>query len=153
MAEVSGEVWFYHLERSTLDQVLPELLDRTLQRGWRARVRIADADQRREIDERLWTWRDNGFLAHGLADKPHAKRQPILLTGDHANLNGSQALFIVDQSDMSLSEEFERCFIIFDGRDEAALSVARGRWKSLKEQGANLAYWKQSDEGRWEKAA
>ena len=153
MAEASGEVWFYHLERSTLDQVLPELLDRTLQRGWRARVRIADADQRREIDERLWTWREDSFLAHGLADEAHAKRQPILLTGDDANLNGSQALFIVDQSDMSLSEEFERCFIIFDGRDETALSVARGRWKTLKEQGANLAYWKQSDEGRWEKAA
>lgn len=153
MAEASGEVWFYHLERSTLHQVLPELLDRTLQRGWRARVRIADADQRQEIDERLWTWREDSFLAHGLADEAHAKRQPILLTGDQANLNGSQALFIVDQSDMSLSEEFERCFIIFDGRDEAALSVARGRWKTLKEQGANLAYWKQSDEGRWEKAA
>ena len=153
MAEASGEVWFYHLERSTLDQVLPELLDRTLQRGWRARVRIADADQRREIDERLWTWREDSFLAHGLADEAHAKRQPILLTGDHVNLNGSQALFIVDQSDMSLSEEFERCFIIFDGRDDAALSTARERWKLLKGQGANLAYWKQSDEGRWEKAA
>lgn len=153
MAEASGEVWFYHLERSTLDQVLPELLDRTLQRGWRARVRIADADQRREIDERLWTWREDSFLAHGLADEAHATRQPILLTGDHANLNGSQTLFIVDQSDMSLSEEFERCFIIFDGRDDAALSRARERWKSLKRQGANLAYWKQSDEGRWEKAA
>lgn len=152
MAEASGEVWFYHLERSTLDQVLPELLDRTLQRGWRARVRVADADQRREIDERLWTWREDSFLAHGLADEPHAERQPILLTGDDANLNRSQALFIVDQSDMSLTEEFERCFIIFDGRDDAALGTARTRWKALKDQGANLAYWKQSAEGRWEKA-
>lgn len=153
MADSSGEVWFYHLERSTLDQVLPELLDRTLQRGWRARVRVADADQRRDIDERLWSWRAEVFLAHGLADEPHAERQPILLTADAANLNRSQALFIVDGSDMSLKEEFERCFIIFDGRDDTALATARGRWKSLKEAGANLAYWKQSGEGGWEKAA
>lgn len=153
MADSSGEIWFYHLERSTLDQVLPELLDRTLQRGWRARVRVADADQRRDIDERLWSWRAEVFLAHGLADEPHAERQPILLTADAANLNRSQALFIVDGSDMSLKEEFERCFVIFDGRDDTALATARGRWKSLKEAGANLAYWKQSDEGRWEKAA
>ena len=153
MAEAVGEVWFYHLERSTLDQVLPELLDRTLQRGWRACVRVADADQRREIDERLWTWRAEAFLAHGLADEPDAERQPILLTADDANLNRSQALFIVDGSDMSLKEEFERCFIIFDGRDETALATARARWKALKEAGANLAYWKQSDEGRWEEAA
>lgn len=153
MTEASGEVWFYHLERSTLDQVLPELLDRTLQRGWRARVRVADADQRRDIDERLWSWRPDAFLAHGEAQEPHADRQPILLTSDDANLNRSQALFIVDGSDMSLREEFERCFIIFDGRDDTALATARGRWKALKEAGANLAYWKQSDEGRWEKAA
>jgi hypothetical protein len=41
VADSSGEIWFYHLERSTLDQVLPELLDKTLQRGWCARVRIS----------------------------------------------------------------------------------------------------------------
>jgi DNA polymerase-3 subunit chi len=148
-----GEIWFYQLERSTLDQVLPELLDRTLQRGWRARVRVADADQRREIDEQLWTWREDSFLAHGMADDDHAGRQPILLTADSENLNRSQALFIVDQSDMTLREEFERCFIIFDGRDEAALATARARWKALKDQGANLAYWKQSEAGRWERAS
>ncbi|AQR62222.1 DNA polymerase III subunit chi [Brevundimonas sp. LM2] len=153
MAETSGEIWFYHLERSTLDQVLPELLDRTLQRGWRARVRVADADRRADLDESLWTWRPDSFLAHGLADQPHAERQPILLTAGDENLNGSQALFIIDGSDMAVTEEFERCFILFDGRDETALHGARERWKALKGQGANLAYWKQSDEGRWEKAA
>ena len=153
MADGSGEIWFYHLERSTLDQVLPELLDKTLQRGWRARVRIADPGQRETMDERLWTWRDDSFLAHGLADQPEAERQPILLTSGNENPNGSQALFIVDGSDMSLTEEFERCFIIFDGRDETALHQARERWKALKGQGADLAYLKQSDQGRWEKAA
>ena len=153
MADSSGEIWFYHLERSTLDQVLPELLDKTLQRGWRARVRIADPDRREAIDDQLWTWRDDSFLAHGLADQPHAGRQPIVLTPGNENPNGSQALFIVDASDMDPNEEFERCFIIFDGRDETALHTARERWKALKGQGANLAYWKQSDEGRWEKAA
>ena len=40
MAESAAtEVWFYHLERTGLDQALPELLEKTLQRGWRAVVR------------------------------------------------------------------------------------------------------------------
>ena len=43
--------------------------------------------------------------------------------------------------------------IIFDGRDEAALTSARARWKALKEAGADLAYWRQSAEGSWEQAA
>lgn len=153
MADGAGEIWFYHLERSTLDQVLPELLDKALQRGWRARIRISDPERREATDEHLWTWRDDSFLAHGMADQPHAERQPIVLTAGLENPNGSQALFIVDGSDFDVTEEFERCFIIFDGRDETALLQARERWRTLNGRGADLAYWKQSQEGRWEKAA
>ena len=40
MAEAC-EVWFYHLERTSLDQALPELLEKTLARGWKAVVRTA----------------------------------------------------------------------------------------------------------------
>lgn len=146
------EIWFYHLERSSLDQVLPELLDRTLQRGWRALVRVADPRRLDEIDERLWTWREESFLAHGRAGDDHAARQPILLTSSLENPNGAQALFIVDGSDLGATEGLARCFIIFDGRDETALHGARERWKALKARGAHLAYWKQTDEG-WQKAA
>jgi len=147
------EIWFYHLERSTLDQVLPELLDRTLQRGWRALVRVGDAGRLADLDERLWTWRDESFLAHGRTGDPHEHRQPILLTESGENRNGAQALFIVDGSELGGTDGYERCFIIFDGRDDQALTGARERWKTLKGQGADLAYWKQTDEGRWEKAA
>ena len=154
MAEEAGpEIWFYHLERSSLAQVLPELLDRTLQRGWRAIVRVADPSELEDIDDALWTWREDSFLAHGRADAPHAERQPILLTSSQENPNGAHALFIVDGSELGATETYARCFIIFEGRDEAALHGARERWRVLKGQGANLAHWKQSDEGRWEKAA
>ena len=147
------EIWFYHLERSSLDQVLPTLLEKTLVGGWRALIKSSHAHRLDDLDERLWTFHEESFLPHGRADQPHAERQPVLLSETGENLNGAQALFIVDGSDMSLTEEFERCFIIFDGRDETALTGARVRWKTLKEAGAALAYWKQSPEGRWEKAA
>ena len=32
------EVLFYHLEQQPLERVLPSLLERTLERGWRAVV-------------------------------------------------------------------------------------------------------------------
>jgi DNA polymerase-3 subunit chi len=153
MMSRSPEIWFYHLERSSLDDVLPGLLDKTLERGWRALVRVADSRRLDEIDERLWTWRDESFLAHGRAGAEHAGRQPILLSETGENLNAAQALFIVDGSELGPTENYERCFIIFDGQDEQALTGARERWKALKAAEANLAYWKQSPEGRWEKAA
>ena len=59
------EVWFYHLERSSLDQVLPELLEKTLQRGWRALVRSAAAERLEQLDNFLWTFREDGFCPTG----------------------------------------------------------------------------------------
>jgi len=153
MAGAGCEIWFYHLERSTLDQVLPGLLEKTRERGWRALLRAEDPRLLDEMDERLWTWREESFLAHGRDSEPHPDRQPILLTATGENLNGAQALFIVDEAELGDTKDYERCFIIFDGRDERALNGARARWKVLKQAGANLAYWRQSPEGRWEKAA
>ena len=153
MSEVKTEIWFYHLERSTLGQVLPGLLEKTRERGWKALVRAADPGLLDDMDERLWTYREDSFLAHGRASEPHADRQPVILTEGPENPNAAQALFILDGAELGATESFDRCFIIFDGRDDQALNGARARWKTLKEAGANLAYWKQSPEGRWEKAA
>ena len=153
MSDTGPEIWFYHLERSTLGQVLPGLLEKTRERGWRALVRAESSGLLDEIDEHLWTWRDESFLAHGRANGAEPGRQPILLTEGLENPNGAQALFIVDGAELGDTKGFDRCFIIFDGRDEASLAGARARWKALKAAGASLAYWKQSPEGRWEKAA
>jgi DNA polymerase-3 subunit chi len=127
MSDAGPEIWFYHLERSTLDQVLPGLLEKTRERGWRALVRASDPHRLDQIDERLWTWRDESFLAHGRASEPHAERQPIVLTETAENPNGAQALFIVDDVELGDTEGYARCFIIFDGRDEASLAGARRR--------------------------
>ncbi|HEY0052608.1 MAG TPA: DNA polymerase III subunit chi, partial [Caulobacteraceae bacterium] len=64
-APATCEIWFYHLERSSLEQVLPDLLEKTLTRGWRAQVRARDEARLADLDERLWTWKDDAFLAHG----------------------------------------------------------------------------------------
>lgn len=153
MSDAKPEFWFYHLERSTLGQVLPGLLEKTRERGWRAIVRAESSGLLDDLDEHLWTWRDESFLAHGRASEPESARQPVLLTETLENPNGAQALFIVDGAELGDTKGFDRCFIIFDGRDEASLTGARARWKTLKSANANLAYWKQSAEGRWEKAA
>jgi DNA polymerase-3 subunit chi len=147
------EFWFYHLERSTLEQVLPGLLEKTRERGWKALVRVSDPAQLEALDEHLWTWRDDSFLAHGRASEPNAARQPVLLSESGENLNAAQALFMVDGAEIGVTDGLERCFIIFDGQNDQALTGSRERWKALKARGETLAYWKQSPEGRWEKAA
>lgn len=150
MSSEAPEIWFYHLERSSLEQALPVLLDKTRERGWRALVRASDAAVLEDLDQQLWTWRADSFLAHGRDGDDHAADQPIWLTTSLDNPNGAQALFIVDQSELGDTKGLQRCFILFDGNDPMALTGARERWKSLKAEGQTLAYWAQSSEGRWE---
>ena len=40
--------------------------------------------------------------------------------------------------------------VVFDGRDEAQLAVARSQWKAVKAKGHAAVYWKQQERG-WEK--
>ncbi len=153
LSNQSCEVWFYHLERSSLDQVLPELLELTLKRGWKALVRTTQPERVEHLDGYLWSWRDDSFLAHGTADEPFAEQQPVLLTAAADNPNGAQALFLLDGAEAGDLDPYERCIVLFDGRDEAALARARESWKAFKTAGRPVSYWKQGAERGWEQQA
>lgn len=151
MADAPCEVWFYHLERSSLEQVLPELLEKTLARHWRALVLCSSVESAESLDGWLWTYRDESFLPHGLAGEPMADRQPVLVTTTPANLNAAHVLFALG-ADPGALEAYGRCIIVFDGRDEEALQRARTSWRRYKAAGHSVAYWQQGERG-WEKRA
>ena len=153
MADRAGDVWFYHLERTSLDQALPELLEKTLARGWKALVRSTARERVEHLDGWLWSYRDDAFLPHGLEDEPMAERQPILITTGMGNLNGADALFLIDGAEAGDVSAYERCVLLFDGRDEAATAAARGRWSGFKQAGAAVSYWRQGENGAWRKEA
>lgn len=151
-------IWFYHLERASLDAVLPALLQKTLDKGWRAVVRAGSRERLTALDGHLWTYTDDSFLPHGLDDQPGAQDQPVLLTMDTARPNAAQVLFIVDGAACPEARDeglggLERVIVLFDGRDPEALSEARALWKEAKDTGLDLSYWQQDAQGGWEKKA
>ena len=123
-----GAAYFYHLTRRPLETVLAELLEKSLQRGWRVAVRGADAARLDWLDERLWTASDDGFLPHGRAGGAHDADQPVLLTLEGAD-NGAACLMSVDGAEVAVTEleSFERVCVLFDGHDEASICQARAR--------------------------
>ena len=150
-----AELWFYHLERSELERALPPLIEKCLQRGWRALVRGGSPERLDTLDTVLWSFKDESFLPHardGAAGADPA-RQPVWLTDKLGNANKAQALFLIDGADMSDANNFERACLMFDGRDEAALETARSQWKQAKESGVTASYWRESASGKWEKQA
>ena len=147
------EVGFYHLTRTRLDEALPQLLEKAVERGLRAVLVARDADHLRQLDELLWTYRDDAFLAHGTAATGYPERQPIWLARGIENPNGAAVLVLVDGLMPPATADFPRVVDLFDGGDEAAVAAARDRWWAWRERGtATLVYWQQRAEGGWTKA-
>jgi DNA polymerase-3 subunit chi len=153
MAETATEVFFYHLERHPLERVLPGLVERTLERGWRAIVQVGSQERLEALDTHLWTYRDDSFLPHGTKRDGPAALQPVLLTTDEENPNGSAIRFLVDGAVLSRFAGYLRVVIIFDGADRPAVEAARAQWKAARTEGCAVTYWQQTESGRWEKRA
>src|SRR5690348_1449501 len=119
------EVLFYHLERRSLDDALPGLIEKTLERGWKAIVKTESAERAEAIDNLLWTYNERSFLPHAQAGDGEASRQPVLITLEDGNPNDANVLFLVGGAEPSgevigSQSPFSRVVLMFDGRDEAA---------------------------------
>ncbi len=151
MSETAAtEVLFYHLERQPLERILPNLLQRTLDRGWRAVVQVSSVERLEALDAHLWTYADDSFLPHGTAKEGGPARHPILLTTGEENANDAGVRFLLDGADMDAYAGYVRIVVIFDGRDEDAVATARAQWQRVRAQGCKATYWRQSEAGRWE---
>jgi DNA polymerase-3 subunit chi len=147
------EVRFYHLTRTTLEDALPNLLERALQRDWRAVV-VAGSDARVEqLNQHLWTYDERGFLPHGAPKDGFAAHQPVWLTTADENPNGAHVAFLVDGATTERPEAFGLVAEMFDGNDPDAVQAARQRWKAYRAAGHDLTYWQQDERGRWKKGA
>jgi len=146
-----AELWFYHLERARVDQALPELLTKLLARGGRALVISPEEERLAALDQHLWTFREDSFLPHGRADQPQAEDQPVLLANRPDNLNTASMLFCLDGADPGELAHWERVIVMFEASDETALARARALWSVHKDSTIARSYWKQNEQGRWEK--
>jgi DNA polymerase III subunit chi len=146
------EVLFYHLKGQTPEQVLPALLQKSLERGWRVVVQASSDERVEALDAHLWTWRDDSFLPHGTARDAEAAAQPIVLTAGEENPNGATVRFLVDGANMAEDATgYERVVMLFDGDDPDAVETARARWTKAKAAGAEVTYWRADENGRWQR--
>ena len=148
------EILFYHLKGQTPEQVLPPLLAKSLERGWRVVVQAASDERVEALDAHLWTWRDDAFLPHGTWREAEAAEQPIVLTVNDENPNRASVRFLVDGVAMAADfAGYERIVLLFDGDDPDAVDRARQRWSEAKAAGADVTYWQADEHGRWRRQA
>jgi DNA polymerase-3 subunit chi len=125
-------------------------LEKLLARGERVVVMAGSPERVEALNAVLWTYSDRAFLPHGSAKDGFAEDQPIWLTTAEENPNGARALVLTDGAAADVGS-WPSAIEIFDGGDDAMVAAARARWKAYKDAGHTLTYWRQSDQGKWEK--
>ena len=122
------EVLFYHLQNMSLESVLPPLLEKSLERGWRVVVQSTSPVRADALDAHLWTYRDDGFLPHGTWREPEAQVQPVLLTTSDSNANGAQIRLLgaVNYGTVTLKRGMTaNSFDLWDWFDAQQLAIPR----------------------------
>jgi DNA polymerase-3 subunit chi len=148
------EILFYHLQNQKLEGVLTPLLEKSLERGWKAIVQGASEERIEALDAHLWTYRDDGFLPHGTWREQNAAAQPVLLMLTDSNPNEASVRFLIEGAPMPPdAESYQRIVLVFDGDDEDAVAAARAHWADAKTKGFEVTYWQPDEQGRWVKKA
>ena len=145
------DVNFYHLLHTPLERALPKLIEKVLDSGARAVIRTGSSERAESLCGALWTYDKESFLPHGTARDGRAPNQPVWITPDDENPNGAEYVVLTDGAEAGDLAAYKRCFDMFDGRDEEAVSAARRRWSAYKAAGHSLTYWQQTARGGWEK--
>jgi DNA polymerase-3 subunit chi len=144
------EVLFYHLQNMSLESVLPPLLEKSLERGWRVVVQSTSQERTDALDAHLWTYRDDSFLPHAAWRVADAADQPIVLAVEEGNPNGAKVRFLVDNAALPPdSDQYERLVLVFNGDEPEALASARSAWTDCKARGFDVTYWQADEHGRW----
>jgi DNA polymerase-3 subunit chi len=146
-----AEILFYQLERRPLESALPDLLQRSLERGWRVVVKVGSDERLEALNAHLWTYDEASFLPHGAAADGNAAEQPVWLTTGDDNPNGATVRFLVDGAETADFSGYDRVVFIFDAADAEALAKAREAWKGTRVAGGEATYWRQDENGRWMK--
>ena len=143
------EIRFYHLLSMPLEKALPVLLEKVVERHWRALIVTDSLKRVSELDSRLWTYKPSSFLPHGMVGDKDAELQPILLTHKDENSNDANVLFLVDGAESKHIGKFEICCLLFDGNDTDGLIKVREALASYKNEGHKVIYLQQEPSGKW----
>lgn len=148
-----AELWFYHLEQASVDDALPELLTKLMERGGRAVIASGEESRLSHLDSHLWTFREDSFLPHGRMDADQLEDHPIVLADAPTNPNSANMLFCLDGMDPGDVTAWNRVVVMFEASDETSLARARALWAAQKKSQTEISYWRQNEMGRWERKA
>lgn len=144
-----ADIQFYHLN-TPLERVLPKLLEKSYQGGFKTRVKMASEEKAEWMNGMLWTYNPDSFLPHGTSNDGDGANQPIYLTAANDNPNEANLMVVTDGSTAEMNDNVKRVLDIIDSADEQAVESARVRQQQYQAQGHAVSCVRQTATG-WEK--
>ena len=145
------EIRFYHLQTQSLENALPEILEKALEREFKIIIKASTKEEVKLIDKFLWTSKSNDFIPHGYKKNRHETDQPIWITTKDENLNNANMLVLINEASSDNIDDMDLCCKIFDSNNTTALEQSRSSWKEFKDKDYELTYWQQDKNGKWSK--
>lgn len=144
------EFAIYQSMSGNLISVVVKLLEKTYLSGNKAVFFSPIMERVDIINKALWTYSTNAFIPHGDKRMGFEDQQPIYFTDVFKNPNKATILMLVDTLDLTNKEyeNFEKIMLVFE--DVSKTDEAEKIYRSLKDNGKNVNYWKQLPRG-WEK--
>jgi DNA polymerase-3 subunit chi len=133
----------YHYSVSSLEKVLPKLLEKVLTSNQKAVVIAASETELKMIDTFLWTFSKSVVIPHGTNEDGNAPLQPIWLTCTEENPNQAEVLVVIGDLKPSYIHTFEKALIL---RNNWPIEIIQ--W--AKAQG-EFTLWIEQLTGQWEK--
>ena len=100
-----------------------------------------DRQQLEALDEALWTFSEQDFLPHVMADDALASQTPVILTADaEAALPHHQILINLSGETPAHFARFERLFEVIS-TDEDDLAAGRERYRQYQQRGYPLTHF------------
>ncbi len=129
------EINIYQIDDVITKSIAPLLL-KVLEEKKKALVFCKEAAKLKEIDDSLWSYGKNKFIAHAtVADKDLEefgwKRQPIFLTNKEENINEADYLLLVDEASEGFIAGFSRVFYFYEARDEVSVKKFAAKFSKV----------------------
>lgn len=146
------DIRFYHMEKSSLEQTLPALVSKALSQGHRIVIKTPNNAAAETLNTHLWAYNPDSFIPHGTVKDGHASLQPVFLTDIDENPNNADVLILTGGTKSEKTADFKLCCEMLNGTNPEEVQNARSRWKTYKDEGFEVTYWQQGQNG-WEKKA
>lgn len=145
MQQVDFYILGEHSNRN-LKQMVCQLCEKALSQNMNVVIYAASLQQAQELDELLWTYKDDSFIAHinlNNLELDSTYQYPVLITSDDINQNipipefYNQFLINLNTEPPSFYSRFKRLAEMVDN-DTDTKEIARNRYRYYRQQGYDL---------------